>query len=197
MDDHKDRPTAPGADVAAGPLYVDVVEIEGDWHRIGAVDGLIEAAANAITAHCKRPGRPVIATVALSVDSDVQRLNREFRGLDKPTNVLSFPAPGDLPFESDDEPRPLGDVIIALETLEREAVAEGKAPADHLRHLAVHGLLHLLGYDHETVADAEVMEALEIAILDDLGVSNPYADSDLIDPSAASAVQRRSNKVNG
>jgi probable rRNA maturation factor len=194
MDDNEDRRTSRVTTTAAAALFVDVVEIEGDWARIGAVDGLIEAVAIAVAARCKLPQGPVVATVALSVDTDVRRLNREFRGLDKPTNVLSFPAPEVAPGTSDHEPRPLGDVIIALETLEREAAAEGKAPADHLRHLTIHGLLHLLGYDHETVADAEVMEALEIAILDDLGVANPYADSEPIDDPAS---PRGSKQVNG
>ena len=96
----------------------------------------------------------------------VRNLNRDYRAKDKPTNVLSFPAPhGPL----------LGDVIIAWETLLREAEEEGITPADHLAHLTIHGLLHLLGYDHETDAEAVAMESLETAILAGLGIKDPHA----------------------
>lgn len=111
--------------------------------------------------------------ILLSDDEHVKSVNQEWRGIDKPTNVLSFPAvePPKLaraPF--------LGDIIIAYETVEREAKAEGKAFADHYAHLVVHGFLHLLGFDHIEEADAERMEALEIAILASLDIPDPYAD---------------------
>ena len=111
--------------------------------------------------------------ILLSDDEHVKSVNQEWRGIDKPTNVLSFPAvePTKLaraPF--------LGDIIIAYETVEREAKAEGKAFADHYAHLVVHGFLHLLGFDHVNEADAERMEALEIAILSSLDIPDPYTD---------------------
>ena len=111
--------------------------------------------------------------ILLSDDEHVKSVNQEWRGIDKPTNVLSFPAvePTKLaraPF--------LGDIIIAYETVEREAKAEGKAFADHYAHLVVHGFLHLLGFDHINEADAERMEALEIAILSSLDIPDPYTD---------------------
>ena len=111
--------------------------------------------------------------ILLSDDEHVKSVNQEWRGIDKPTNVLSFPAvePTKLaraPF--------LGDIIIAYETVEREAKAEGKAFADHYAHLVVHGFLHLLGFDHIEEADAERMEALEIAILSSLDIPDPYTD---------------------
>lgn len=113
-------------------------------------------------------------SVTLSDDAAVRELNREWRGKDKPTNILSFPMrqlrPGDRPGPL------LGDLVLARETLRREAEAEGKTAADHARHLVVHGTLHLLGYDHETDADADRMEALEVAILRGLGVADPYAE---------------------
>ena len=113
-------------------------------------------------------------TVLLTDDAAIKKLNRTWRRKNTPTNVLSFPAklpPGDAPAF-------LGDIAIAYETTKREAAAEGKRFADHVTHLAIHGFLHLLGHDHETDAEAEAMEALEIAILKRLGVPNPYVARD-------------------
>jgi probable rRNA maturation factor len=106
--------------------------------------------------------------VLLTDDAAVRRLNATWRGLDKPTNVLSFPA-----VETPDSQH-LGDIAIAFETTAREAKDEGKPLADHLAHLAVHGCLHLAGYDHESDADAETMEQLERDILARLNVPDPY-----------------------
>ncbi|MBL8833827.1 MAG: rRNA maturation RNase YbeY [Rhodospirillales bacterium] len=103
-------------------------------------------------------------TFALGDDALLRRLNRDFRGKDKPTNVLSFPG-------SEGE---LGDVALAFETCAREARAQRKKLDAHVRHLVVHGTLHLLGYDHETDADAFAMEARERRVLRRLGVANPY-----------------------
>ena len=113
--------------------------------------------------------------VMLTDDAGIRTLNNNWRGIDKPTNVLSFPAlqptapPGD-----DDPPRMLGDIAIAYETLRREADAEAKPFDHHLSHLVVHGFLHLIGYDHETDAEAEAMEALEREVLAQLGIPDPY-----------------------
>jgi probable rRNA maturation factor len=115
--------------------------------------------------------------VMLTDDPGIRTLNNNWRGIDKPTNVLSFPAlqtegarkPGDAP-------RMLGDVAIAYETTRREADAEGKPFEHHLSHLAIHGFLHLIGYDHENDADADEMESLETEILQQLGIPDPYAD---------------------
>lgn len=111
-------------------------------------------------------------SILLSDDEEVRGLNRDYRGKDRPTNVLSFPAedaggPG--------RPRLLGDVVLSLGTLRREAASQSKPLEDHLCHLAVHGILHLLGYDHESETQAEAMEALETEILDSLGIADPYA----------------------
>lgn len=108
-------------------------------------------------------------TVLLTDDAAVRRLNATWRGLDKPTNVLSFPVPANAPSGA------LGDIAIAFETTAREAEAENKPFADHLSHLAVHGFLHLIGYDHDEDAEAQEMEALERRILAALGVPDPYA----------------------
>jgi probable rRNA maturation factor len=112
--------------------------------------------------------------IRLADDAVQQRLNRDWRGVDAPTNVLAFPAwePGaEIPPGA---PLLLGDVVLALETIAREAVEQGKPLADHLSHLVVHGVLHLLGYDHATEAEAIAMEALETSILARLGVPDPY-----------------------
>jgi probable rRNA maturation factor len=119
--------------------------------------------------------------VLLADDATVRRLNAEHRGEDRATDVLSFPtfeqileeAPGQLP----PGPVPLGDVVLALETVRAEAEAERKPLLDHVSHLLVHGSLHLLGYDHQTGADAARMEGLERAILAQLGIADPYADA--------------------
>ncbi|HLB79022.1 MAG TPA: rRNA maturation RNase YbeY, partial [Dongiaceae bacterium] len=95
-----------------------------------------------------------------------------YRGIDRATNVLSFPM--GAPVGAGAAPTPLGDVILARETVAAEARAQGKVVADHVSHLVVHGVLHLLGYDHERTADAAVMERLETAILAGLGVADPY-----------------------
>ena len=117
--------------------------------------------------------------VMLTDDAGIRTLNGNWRGIDKPTNVLSFPAlqptgakrPGDAP-------RMLGDIAIAYETTRKEADDEQKPFDHHLSHLAVHGFLHLVGYDHENDDDAETMETLEAEILAQLGVPNPYVDRD-------------------
>jgi probable rRNA maturation factor len=110
-------------------------------------------------------------SVMLSDDARVREVNRAWRKMDKPTNVLSFPAAeadkiSSSPF--------LGDVILAFETVEREAADEDKPFADHVAHLMVHGFLHLIGYDHETDQEAERMEALETRALAELGIADPY-----------------------
>lgn len=108
--------------------------------------------------------RKAIALV-LTDDARIQAFNRDYRGKDKPTNVLSFPS---------DAPGEWGDILLAYETIAREAAQQGKSFPAHLTHLLVHGTLHLLGYDHEKQAEAAEMEALEMAILSQLGLANPY-----------------------
>ena len=112
-------------------------------------------------------------SLLLAGDAEVKALNARWRGQDKPTNVLSFPAarPDGLAGSAT-----LGDIALAYETLAREAEAAGVPLADHYRHLVTHGFLHLIGYDHETDEEAGRMEALETRILARLGVPDPYAD---------------------
>jgi probable rRNA maturation factor len=114
--------------------------------------------------------------VMLTDDAGIRTLNSNWRGIDKPTNVLSFPAL--QPTGPDEAPRMLGDIAIAYETTRKEADDEQKPFDHHLSHLAVHGFLHLMGYDHETDDDAEAMEGLEQEILAQLGIPDPYADRD-------------------
>jgi probable rRNA maturation factor len=120
--------------------------------------------------------------VMLTDDAGIRTLNRNWRGIDKPTNVLSFPAlPPTGPRGPDDAPHMLGDIAIAYETTRKEADDEQKPFDHHLGHLAVHGFLHLIGYDHENDGDAEAMEILEQEILAQLGIPNPYADRERMD----------------
>lgn len=121
--------------------------------------------------------KPEIAGVAelsivLADDAEQQELNRQWRGIDKPTNVLSFPQIE--PFAA--VTGLIGDIILARETLEREAAELQKPLIDHFTHLVVHGFLHILGFDHSTEAEALVMEGLESQILQSLGIADPYAN---------------------
>ncbi len=117
--------------------------------------------------------------VMLTDDAGIRTLNSNWRGIDKPTNVLSFPAlQPSGPGGPDEAPRMLGDIAIAYETTRRQAEDEQKPFDHHLSHLAVHGFLHLIGYDHEKDGDAEAMETLEQEILAQLGIPDPYPDRD-------------------
>jgi len=154
-----------------------------------ALDVMIEAPAwsdqrdaeatvrRAIAAACDQVNAAGETCVVLTDDAAVRGLNRTWRHIDRPTNVLSFPAttPGGNPASA----IMLGDIVIAYETTASEAVAEGKPFLDHLAHLTVHGFLHLLGYDHADDDQAEEMERLEKEILATLGVKDPYLASDV------------------
>lgn len=121
---------------------------------------------------------PLEISLVFTDDAEQQGLNRDFRGKDSPTNVLSFPnmdetqMPG---IDANGAPRLLGDVVLARETVLREADEQAKRPGDHVSHLLVHGVLHLLGYDHEEADEAEEMESLEREILARLEIADPYA----------------------
>ena len=117
---------------------------------------------------------PAILGLILTDDAEQRRLNRAYRGKDAPTNVLAFAVGAPAPPGA---ATLLGDVVLAVETVMREAAEQQKPLADHLRHLIVHGVLHLLGFDHESEAEAAVMEAREREILAALGVPDPYRDT--------------------
>jgi probable rRNA maturation factor len=132
------------------------------------------AAVSAVLRHLAIDA-PLEVSVVFTDDAEQQALNRAWRGKDRPTNVLSFPNMDDDGPAVPGLPRLLGDVVLARETVAREAREQGKRTVDHTVHLLVHGTLHLLGYDHEGAAQAAEMEALERAILAGLGIADPYA----------------------
>lgn len=160
-------------DAAAGTAPAIDMSIEaGGWppeEALGELARRAVAAASAVT----EMDTPHTLGILFTADGEIRALNARFRGKDKPTNVLSFPAtanaglPGELPH--------LGDIALAYETVVREARAEGKPFDHHLSHLIVHGFLHLVGYDHETDREAEEMEELERAVLKGLAIADPYA----------------------
>ncbi len=160
-----------------GDLCVDV-EIEAAGWSAAHDDpaGVCALVLNRVLSHLDLPRRAYEVSVLLTNDAHQKTLNAEYRGKDSSTNVLSFPsdALADPAFPAG-LALPLGDITMALETVEDESAAGGLSFADHFCHLLVHGMLHLVGYDHETDNDAEQMETLEIEILADLGVENPYA----------------------
>lgn len=175
---------APSGKPTASRLAVEVMAEDERWAEfIPDASALAERAALAAYAAAAAdsfdPAPPDAAelTVVLTDDAAVQALNRDYRGKDAPTNVLSFATIDDesAPPPPPGEPLFLGDVILARETCLREAEEAGKPAGDHLFHLVVHGVLHCLGFDHEADAEAEEMEALETAILRDHGLPDPYA----------------------
>jgi probable rRNA maturation factor len=146
---------------------IDIEVEDAAWTKaLPDVQSLVRAAAEATLASEGADGEGV--SLLLTNDLAQQALNARFRDQDKATNVLSFPAPTN-------PERFLGDVALAFETCAREAAEQGKPLAHHLQHLTAHGVLHLLGYDHVTDAEAQEMEGLERAILAGLGIADPYA----------------------
>jgi probable rRNA maturation factor len=155
----------------------EVVVAADSWQSEPDAEAVVQRAIAAASAAVDADVDHAEIAVMLTDDANIHTLNKDFRGIDKPTNVLSFPAP-DIAGADDEDgaPRALGDIAIAYETLRREADEEGKPFGHHLSHLAVHGFLHLIGYDHESDDEAEAMEALEIEILAQLGIPDPYAE---------------------
>lgn len=153
-----------------------------DWQKnLPDIDSLITKTINIAYEMSDKPkkllGKATEISLVFSNDDDVQKINKEFRDQDKPTNVLSFPQFDMNDFENEItlEIYPLGDIIFAYETLIQESEAdENKDFKSHLTHLTIHGLLHLMGYDHEFDDEAEIMENLEIKIMKRLGYNNPY-----------------------
>ncbi len=153
-----------------------VVEValgEGEWPDGEEAADWCRRAARAALAGAGRE-EPAEISVLLGSDAEIRALNRRFRGLDRATNVLAFPADG-AP-AAPGEPSPLGDIALAEGTLRREAAAGGKPLRDHLSHLVVHGALHLLGFDHGSEEEAAVMERLEARCLARLAIADPYRE---------------------
>jgi len=143
-------------------LSITLLIRDARWRRLRGLTARVKRGAAAALAGGGADGD---LTILLTTDRHVQSLNRSFRDKDKPTNVLSFPARGD---------DYLGDVAIAYGVTAREAKASGKKTADHAVHLAVHGVLHLIGFDHVTQRQARLMEPLEVRILKKLKIADPY-----------------------
>jgi probable rRNA maturation factor len=158
------------------PIEVELVEPSTRWReRLPRRRALCVSAVEAALAAAKpRLTRRTEVSVVLADDALIRRLNRQWRRIDRATDVLSFPAYDERPPPR--APMLMGDVVLAFETVAREAQEQGKSLADHMRHLVVHGVLHLMGYDHEAPDEAERMEALETEVLARLGVADPYAD---------------------
>jgi probable rRNA maturation factor len=143
------------------------------WQSAPQAAATIRRAIRAAAMRCG-PREPAAVSVILTDDAAIRAANRDWRGFDRPTNVLSFPA---AKITLSGAPLQLGDIVLAHETIERECDRERKTFLDHVAHLAVHGFLHLLGHDHATDHEADTMEAEERAILAALGVPDPYAST--------------------
>ena len=154
-----------------------ILEIEVDetaWKEVPDPETLLRSAVQATEAALGRDLSATVLTISLATDDEVARLNKQWRNKTGPTNVLSFPAAPDMPLPPG-EPRQLGDIILAAGVVKCEAEQQGKSLEDHLVHLAVHGILHLMDYDHISEAEATRMENLEVDILNVLGIADPYA----------------------
>ena len=153
-------------------LTFDVVTESGDWRLFEPVADHLQKISAIVTRHLELPEPRCEVCLALCSDDAVHQLNLRYRGKDSATNVLSFPSSG-VGAEQADQLF-LGDLAIADETLRREAEASDTPLASHFTHIVLHGVLHLLGYDHLEDVEAEEMESLEVAILSELGISDPY-----------------------
>ncbi|QGM99730.1 rRNA maturation RNase YbeY [Methylocystis parvus] len=152
-------------------MEIDINLAAEAWDSLNGLEALTR---DAIKASLAESGARLVEGCEISVtfcdDAEIHDLNAEWRGKDQPTNVLSFPTPGPL------AARPLlGDIVIAYETVAGEAAEQEKTLRDHTAHMVIHGFLHLIGYDHETAAEAEEMESLERRIASRLGLRDPYA----------------------
>lgn len=150
-------------------VTIDIAVEAESWHRILGAELIAHRAAQATLDDVKVADGEV--SILLADDAKVRELNRSYRRKDQPTNVLSFPSED----KTESGARFYGDIALAFETVSREALDEGKRPDAHLSHLVVHGVLHLLGFDHGNERDAEAMEARERKIVTGLGFADPYA----------------------
>ncbi len=169
MTSSKQTPATAGAD-----LDIDLMVEAGAWPDEVSLRAMVDRAVPAALAEAEvEEGQSAELSLVFTDDAAIRTLNAEWRGKDKPTNVLSFPAFPVAP--GDPLPPMLGDIVLAYETVAREAGEENKPLENHITHLIIHGLLHLLGYDHETDEEAEEMEALERQALARLAIPDPYA----------------------
>src|SRR6266446_2075481 len=167
----------PGTKLSSALPLIEVLVVADCWQTEPEVEAVIQRAVAAAAEIVSADTGEAEIAVMLTDDAGIRTLNSNWRGIDKPTNVLSFPALQPTGAGTpDDAPRMLGDIAIAFETTRKEADDEQKPFDHHLSHLAVHGFLHLIGYDHEKDDDAEAMESLEAEILAQLGIPNPHSD---------------------
>jgi len=164
------------------PFYnIEIIKEEDKWSEIPDIEGLCQQACQqaldnrGVNRYCS----DLEVSILLTNDKKIRKLNSNFRGKDKPTNVLSFPNIEVHPDKIDElkhhgEEAVLGDIALSFKTIKKEAKEQQKDIKDHVAHLVVHATLHLLGYDHEKDKDAEIMEALEASILNHMGISDPY-----------------------
>ena len=166
----------PAPERRAAALQIDIQAQSPLWEAQPLAGQTVRDAVIAAASALSTAGGEV--SIVLTDDSVIRALNRDWRGIDKPTNVLSFPAAGQ---KAGENARLLGDIIIAYETLERECDDGNRIFLHHLAHLAVHGFLHLIGYDHQTDTQAKEMEGLESKIMTRLNIPDPYLSRDLGD----------------
>ncbi len=156
---------------------IDVVIESRAWDALPNGAGIVRSAIAAAAAQLAWGRHGTNIVVLLCDDASIAELNAQWRGISRPTNVLSFPAPLWMQ-DAPDAEASLGDIAIAYGTVAREAEEQGKSVHDHFSHLVVHGFLHLLGYDHQNDDEAERMERLERDILAQIGISDPYASGE-------------------
>lgn len=163
------------------PPEISVSLQDPEWEVVDGVEEIVRKAALLALSSAMLPafamGRSLEISIVLANDDLIRILNNEYCGKDKATNVLSF-ATLDSEEPNSDGVLNLGDVILSYQTIAKESQEQGKFLLDHVQHMTVHGILHLLGYDHENEEDANNMEALEIRVLQSLGVQNPYTDTE-------------------
>lgn len=184
MDTGPQQMTEPDIGTPVSPVLpiTEVLVVADCWQTEPDAEAVIHRAIGAAAEIADADVGEAELAVMLTDDSGIRTLNNNWRGIDKPTNVLSFQALQPTgPGGPDEAPRMLGDIAIAYQTTRTEADQEEKPFAHHLSHLAVHGFLHLIGYDHEKDDDAEAMEGLEREILAQLGIPDPYADRERMD----------------
>ncbi|NBS34988.1 MAG: rRNA maturation RNase YbeY [Methylocystaceae bacterium] len=161
-------------------LEIDIVVAALEWNSVEDLDGLTNRCVAASLENCLLTLAPECEiSVTYCDDAAITQLNAQWRGKNAPTNVLSFPTPGLL-----EEKQLLGDIIIAYQTVTREAKEFGRPLSNYIGHMLIHGVLHLVGYDHETDAEAETMENLERIIALKMGLGDPYESEDEMYPSS-------------
>ncbi len=161
--------------ITAPKFHITIDDPRWQSHRLGLEKLCAHAITHAWSSIGKKKSPPIFVSITFTNDKTIKKINAQTRGKNKPTNILSFQSfesVNDLP--SLKTPVPVGDLILAYETILAEAEAENKHAKHHLTHLLIHGFLHLFGYDHMNEKDAKIMESLEIKLLKGLGISNPY-----------------------